>query len=199
MEIAEFARQNALSISDVWKDVRRGKLIARSLNGQFEVYSQVSGQPRAIYAEENTERLAVDPASRQGATAGANPTVKITPELISRFEPAFSRPGDREDRPAENSLTSSQPTEIALLLDHLSLAKDENREILRMATESINQMTLMTREALSSKDEILQQKTQELHRLGAENTKKDHEIQRLRQDVEDLQMLSRTLGDGSAL
>jgi hypothetical protein len=173
VEITEFARKGGISISEVWKKVRRGELVARTVNGQFEVYGGEGDVKRA------------------GAEAGPTPEV-----LIAELAAAVPDPTPDEQPKSELPAVAENPpasTEIALLLDHLSLAKDENREILKMATDTINQMTAITKESLGAKDELVRQSRQEAARLSADCAKKDKEIQTLKQDLEDLQMLVKSL------
>lgn len=89
---------------------------------------------------------------------------------------------------------SSSP-ELALLLDHLSLAKEENREILRMTQESIRKVTQLSEALVEMKDTVIEAKQSEIDVLKAQLQARDQEVKRLQQQNEDLEMLARTMAD----
>ncbi len=91
---------------------------------------------------------------------------------------------------------------VALLIDHLSLAKEENREILRLTQSSLEHITKTTEAIIHAKDALISKheadflnlKTQVEEREKA-LVQSEKEIQQLKQQIEDLQMLSKVLSE----
>jgi hypothetical protein len=115
---------------------------------------------------------------------------------------------DASERTGANYLSLSgergQTPELALLLDHLSLAKEENREILKLTEQSMQRVCAMSEALVQMKDAVIQSKDAELAALKSERDMetaqlreqlqaREHEIRRLRQHSEDLEMLARTM------
>jgi chromosome segregation ATPase len=81
-------------------------------------------------------------------------------------------------------------TEMALFIDHLSLAKEENKDILRLTQDSINRITQLSESVISLKDELLKARDTEIQALKKRLQSKNLTIRRLRQELEDLSMLA---------
>lgn len=84
-------------------------------------------------------------------------------------------------------------TEIALLLDHLSLAKEENREILKMTQESIRKVTELTDTIVEMKDSLLEARETQILFLKDQLDGREKEIRKLKQQKEDLEILAQTI------
>ena len=87
----------------------------------------------------------------------------------------------------------SSSTELALLIDHLSLSKDENREILRLAQESIRKITELSDTLVAMKDAVIEAKTTQIESLKELLALRDKEIKTLQKSNEDLEILARTV------
>ena len=166
LTVPAYAQQQLLSETEVWRRLRRGQLVGRSTGGQLLIYPTAS----ALAAASELPPLPLD--AEAGARAGA----------ANEGAAFLSLSGDRGQAP-----------ELALLLDHLSLAKEENREILRMTQDSIRQISRMSEHIVQMKDEVIAGKNSELAALQAKLATQGAEIRRLQQHSEDLEMLARTL------
>jgi hypothetical protein len=89
--------------------------------------------------------------------------------------------------------TSQPSTELALLIDHLSLSKDENREILRLAQESIRKITELSDTLVAMKDAVIEAKSTQIDSLKELLALRDKEIKTLQKSNEDLEILARTM------
>lgn len=94
---------------------------------------------------------------------------------------------------SERSNDRISNTEIALLLDHLSLAKEENREILKMTQESIRKVTELTDTIVEMKDTVIEAKESQILFLKDQLDTKEKEIRKLLQQKEDLEILAQTI------
>ena len=166
LTVPAYAQQHLLSETEVWRRLRRGQLVGRSTGGQLLIYQAASSLTAA--SELPPLPLEVEAGARAGA---ANEGAAF-----------LSLSGDRGQAP-----------ELALLLDHLSLAKEENREILRMTQDSIRQISRMSEQIAHMKDEVIAGKNAELAALQEKLAIQGAEIRRLQQHSEDLEMLARTL------
>jgi hypothetical protein len=88
---------------------------------------------------------------------------------------------------------AAQTPEVALLIDHLSLAKEENREILNFAQQSLAQVREITSQIVSSKDELLRLREEKIQLLEEKLARNLHELKKLSQEKEDLEMLTMEL------
>lgn len=100
--------------------------------------------------------------------------------------------------PSHGSLQESSGPEMALLLDHLSLSKEENKEILRLSQDSITRITQMSDTIVALKDDLLRAKEEQLDGLREKMKTKDVEIAQLKQELEDLRMLAVAMGQAES-
>ena len=179
MPIEDFAEKFLLSETEIWRRIRHGELLGRTHKGRLLIY----------------------PASCIEAT------LADLPPLPDRA-PTPTRVGATHERSGAEFLglsgeRSSTP-ELALLLDHLSLAKEENREILRLTDQSMKRVCEMSDALIQMKDAVIvskdtellavrHQRDTEIASLQAQLAAREVEIRRLRQQSEDLEMLARTL------
>lgn len=132
------------------------------------------------------------------AAASIGATQYDQPEFFEdSIAPASAPPQGETSAPAQKFLTfsgdrSAHP-EVALLLDHLSLAKEENREILRLTQDAMQRVSNMTDQLVKLKDELLSTKDQQLTQMHEIVKAREAEILRLKRQNEDLETLARTL------
>lgn len=246
-----------MTITDVWHQVRNGKLIARTDGLEFHVYelspeafhiesassespkvgASAAGHPTAVPAineDKSSPPRSGAVASSEGSRMPQLPDFKLpdlfasSPEEVAEApspapeaaaetfqqesldldelseeqkievsEDDFSTPLQLEDHVSEQRPESATSTEVALLLDHLSLAKEENREILRLTQDSIAKISQMAETMMAMKDEILKQKSEEVERLNRVLRDREQTISHLKQEVEDFTILTRSLGESS--
>jgi len=204
-DIATYADARALSTDEVWQRIRRGELIGRTQEGLLYVYEREGSM---IAAQRQFGASAIDEAPLADEIEIVDAAVE--PEEIPHSLPPLpvSAGIDTDKTYLAFSGEKSASPEVALLLDHLSLAKEEHREILRMTQESIQRITQMTDSLMAVKDELLAEKDQrlrerdeelskreqEISRLKSKLEKKNHSVKKLRQDIEDFEMLTKSLG-----
>jgi hypothetical protein len=102
-------------------------------------------------------------------------------------------PEQNESLPFSGAVADKDPAELTLFLDHLSLAKEENKEILKLTQSSIQQITELSQSLLASKDDIIKTKSHQIGVLQEKIKRREKLIIQLRQEIEDLRMLNKTL------
>ena len=129
-------------------------------------------------------------------------TLPPVPPAEPALEPSLESTAKDEERkgalsnwptPAGGEGTSQPSTELALLIDHLSLSKDENREILRLAQESIRKITELSDTLVAMKDAVIEAKSTQIDSLKELLALRDKEIKTLQKSNEDLEILARTV------
>ncbi len=192
IELSRYAEQQGIGTGEVWQLVRLGQLAARTERGKVFVYE------RAI--DDNALTAPVDVAmdSQYNKSLKAETETSALPPL----------PSTRDLQHTSNLVPQAPAPEIALLLDHLSLAKEEHREIIRLTQDSISRITNMTEQLLAAKDTLLKEREEQLAdandevkardeklaTLAQEAAERDAMVTRLRQELEDMEMLNKTLG-----
>lgn len=195
LSIEEYATKHELSEAEVWRMLRRGEVVGRTQEGHLLVFESAAQAPAP-------EALSV-PAPEPKLPPG--PTPDATIDDLTFLPPLPSEDGKvtlaRSGASAGEYLTLSgeraSSPELALLLDHLSLAKEENREILRMAQDSIKKVTEMSDAMLEMKDRVIDARETELLALKEQLAQRDTEMKKLRQQNEDLEMLAHTMATAS--
>ena len=99
---------------------------------------------------------------------------------------------------ARTSAAAETSSEVALLLDHLSLAKEENREILKMTQEAIRRVTELTDSVVAMKNAVIEAKDTQIDALREQLSAREERIRQLLQKTEDLEMLARALSEKSS-
>lgn len=191
VSIEKFSEIKSMPPFMIWEEIKKGKLIARQINNKVHILMAKSH---------------VDSAKDIGNDLYSNSKLKFT-EIQKPSEASHSEAGRTGASAKAGSLPalptalskemglsglSSQP-EIALLLDHLSLAKEENKEILAMAQSSLAQVREITQQIISAKDDLLTAKEEKIKALEEKLLLKDQELNSTKQNLEDLEMLSQTL------
>jgi len=85
--------------------------------------------------------------------------------------------------------------ELALLLDHLSLAKEENKEILKMTQQTIKKVTEMSESIVDMKNDIIEAKDTQIDSMKRLLDDQQSELRKLKQENEDLEMLANSVSD----
>ena len=182
LELSAAAQILGVSVDDIWRQVRNGKLIARTERGQVLVYtdcesfSTIEGLPPLPSSRVTVEAAAASAPLEQPNTE--------QPKAV-RMEELY--PSALVQSP------SSERQEIALLIDHLSLAKEENREILRLTNESMSRLSELTDKMLDMKDSIIASKEEQMQILKQRLTEQASELRQALQEKEDLETLTQAL------
>lgn len=195
-----YASQQNISHREIWKQVKSGKLIARTQNGKIYIYSDSIPNihvttPESWDAQSKNSTKDQEDQASTGCEFGLPPLPSTTSEQSDK-ETFLGLSGKFADSP-----------EVALLLDHLSLAKEENREVLRLAQESIRTMTDTTEKVIHAKDQLITEKDRMISQKDELIAEKDRQLELIRQkladetskllkakqDAEDMETLARTL------
>lgn len=173
LELSHAAQVLGISVDEIWRRVRNGLLIARTVRGKVLVYTDM----REMLMEEGL------PPPPTIASPEAKPPVDAT---VTAYH---HQPVAMQASPSASS--SSQ--ELALLIDHLSLAKDENREILRLTQDSMARLTQMTDAILEMKDAVIATKEEQMSILKTRLSEQAAELTRILKEKEDLETLAQAL------
>jgi hypothetical protein len=177
MELSKAARHLGVSIDEIWRRVRNGKLVARTNRGQVMVYTDAStvvtmeGLPPL--PNSNTPEW-----TKSSSNSDDSKSVDMEYNQISVL-------GER--------VSSSDRQEVALLIDHLSLAKEENREILRLTHESMSRLSEMTDKMLDMKDSIISSKDEQMQILKQRLAEQTEQLRQVLREKEDLETLTEAL------
>lgn len=180
LELTAAAQVLGISIDEVWKRIRNGLLIARTNKGQVLVYTDMA-EALALEGLPPPPAAASLSGGTQSATRGQITRIQKDSEVNDVHPISVQVP----------SIAGTQ--ELALLIDHLSLAKDENREILRLTQDSMARLTQMTDTILEMKDAIIASKDQQLDLLKQQMTEQSKDLVRVLKEKEDLETLTQAL------
>lgn len=179
LDLETAAQTLGIGVDDLWRRIRNGQLMARSMRGKVYVYAHATQSPEAnIY-------------SPQPAPATELPTVPMeepSPSQIVVTQMEASLP--TADLGSNLEVANR---EISLLIDHLSLAKDENRDIIRFTRESMNRLTEMTDTMLQMKDEVISAREQQVEMLNERMRLQAEELRAVLKEKENLETLTRVL------
>jgi hypothetical protein len=196
LTIEEYAHRQRLATDEVWNRLRRGQLVGRTSRGKVLVYESIGAAAIATPAVSASARQ----APGYGSLANATSEGDLPPLEFGATANAPAHSGGSADPSQSLSMIAletaglPQSTELALLLDHLSLAKEENREILRLTQDTLTKLSSMTDAVVQMKDEVIKSKDTQLAALRDALEEKDRSMARLLQEKEDLEILNRTLG-----
>ena len=208
VEIETYAAAMGLSKSDVWGLLRRGELVGRTELGKLLVFAR----PVSLGAISDTQSLHAFEklgASQKDMTEEFElPPLPVMPLSMAResqieHEHEYENEHDRGGVPErgrgylEVQDNKAIHPEIALLLDHLSLAKEENREIIKLTQDALTRVSTMTDTMIKMKDQLIGAKDEQLMSMKDILAHRDIEIRKLKQEREDLEMLARTLAEQS--
>jgi len=199
LPLEAYAQANALSEAEVWRRLRRGQLVARHDGERLLVYEELPAEPTDFSLKDLHASLAKEESAAEiDPFKGAGGAVKaeLEPGDLPPLPGAESRPGASSKDPASGAYLAlsgrrTESPELALLLDHLSLAKEENREILRLTQDSIRKVTELTDSIVEMKDTVIEAKDAQILALEQRLRAAEGEIKNLRQHNEDLDTLAR--------
>jgi hypothetical protein len=139
-----------------------------------------------------TDELVHATLSAQFSASSLPPLPSDEPEILKDSERTFhGASSSPQVLPVATERVTN--TELALLLDHLSLAKEENREILKMTQESIRKVTELTDTIVEMKDTVIDAKETQIMFLKDQLETREKEIRKLMQQKEDLEILAQTI------
>lgn len=186
LSLEQYSLKHKIPPFMLWEEIKKGKIIAREIGGEVFILPQKQSSD-----------------TRPGASS-EGPAVSFS-SITKKVEP--NRTGASSKRENTDSLpnlpttgkflglngSNSDSPEVALLLDHLSLAKEENKEILSMAQKSLEQVKEITKEIVSAKDEVILAKEEKIKLLEEKLLAKERSLNETQQKLEDLEMLTKSL------
>jgi hypothetical protein len=181
LTLEAYCAAHSLTTAEVWRRLRSGELTGRTEKGRLLIYARpaaVADGPLDFRPSPEAGGLPPLPGSDQTPAGDTAATAK--PHAAAGGFLALS--GDRSSTP-----------ELALLLDHLSLAKEENREILRLTQDSIRKVTELSESIVEMKDAMIEAKEEQIQLLRSQLDNQTRQLSQLKQQNEDLEMLARTL------
>lgn len=208
IDIKVYAKQHQLSVNDVWRKIHTGKLLARSEKGKLLIYketlqngpkfqlhekvqidtglrkSEKKLKPNLSRDHKISTQLKNNAKNLETEELPAIPSTQITSSMVK---------SSTDLEPVTNSL--ARTPEMALLLDHLSLAKEENKELLQLTRESIANVTKMSERIVSLKDEVIESKNIQIQAYKSKLAEQEKLIKLLSQKNEDLEMLTKSMND----
>lgn len=174
INIETYSKRHGISKSEVWKRLRSGELVGRTENGELRIYSDLRAAPSFEHVEEVIDEPKVfsglPPLPSSQKLSGTS-EVPITATLITQDH------------------SEEMQNDMALFFDHLSIAKEENREIIRLTQNSLQKVTDLSEQLLDMKDAVIAAKEAQIKALKEQLEQADQQNARLRQENEDLQML----------
>lgn len=166
VDIITYAKVTGTTPQAVWDDLRAGKLLGRVFEGQVLVCN-----PQTSHVDIGKNQVfnfsALPPLPKSGSQNMLVPQAKN-----------------------EAAATS---TEVALLIDHLSIAKEENREIIRLTQDAMQRMESLHQKVLDTKDQIIEDRNQEIALMRTELAMLKEKVQLLQKEKEDFETLTRVL------
>jgi hypothetical protein len=187
MELSDAAVSLGISSDEIWRRIRNGVLLGRTVQGKVLVYTDLNA--RDIHDDQS--QITVLRAGAVAVDSGLPPipTSKISThdhtDFTTHNDSTFLRPLDEEP-------TRAHP-EIMLLIDHLSLAKEENREILRLTQDAMSRLTHMTDVMLDMKDALIASKEEQMSILKLRLSEQSADLIRALKENEDLETLASAL------
>lgn len=183
VEIREYARRHDLELGSVWSQIRQGSLAARTENGFVYVYGHQLPKSSALTLLDQE-----DPAPLAGASPDLEPDTKTQTQAIMH-ELATLVPQEV----GEDLVVLSQNQVFMKLVEQLSQARQEARTLALSSQESIARIASISEAAVRAKDDLLQEKEKEIQRARTELEQANADAMRLKQSVEDLEMLVKAL------
>ena len=197
ISLSDYAAHSGISEAEVWRRIKRGEIVARPLNGKLLIWNET---PQEAHSQkEHTSGLALpnDPPTNPSPKS-AKPLTDALPPIPedSEIETSTLRTPTssmQESAPLPKSGAGIPTTELALIIDHLSLAKDENRDILSLTQDSIRKITELSDVLIATKDALLEAKEFQIEALKERLTRREKEINNLKKANEDLEILASTI------
>lgn len=149
--LSEYCEAFEVSPASVWQRIRRGELISRTLDGRLKIFER-GVDPTPL--ERSFGATAFGPSDDSDHTLQGLPDLPIMEENDTSDANAKLPTVQNSNVTVLESFAPNN-TEIALLLDHLSIAKEENKEILRMTQDSIAKITAISEQLAETKDQMI--------------------------------------------
>ncbi len=178
MEINEAAHALGVGVDDIWRRIRNGQVIARTNLGRVFVYSDAEKY-----------RTAVDFIQLESLP----PLPKFdSEELLIESDLTVTEIYPTERSIAEVSIESAR-FDLSAIVQHLNLAKEENREIIKFTNDSMSRLTQMTDELLKMKDEVIHAREEQVADLSQQVEQSSAELRRLVKENENLATIAKFL------
>lgn len=171
-----------IGIDELWSKVKSGQLLARTLAGEVRIYSSIEKSNDDIAKLAN---LPAPPLKEIQSTEIQSSEVQFDPTVI-----VATMTHSNEDH---HGSQNSSKGELAAIVHHLNLAKEENREILKLTSESMSRLTQMTDAVINMKDELIIAREAQLQELQSELKAQDEQIRNLLREKENLETLAQNL------
>jgi hypothetical protein len=183
MDIEMAADALQVDVEEIWRRIRRGDLLARSQLGKVFVYTdhaqfEVDQDRFSALPDLPFQKLQGARHERLAGNLGDHPGVDI-----QLWDPGVST----------SLVSTDQSYQFDELIRLLNMAKEENREIIRLTSDSMSQLSQMTDEMLHLKDQVIEARELQVRNLEADVRGTREEIQKLRQEVEDLSTVAKFL------
>lgn len=182
VELNEYAKKRDLTREQVWHQIRRGDLVARSENGFLYVYGKNAEQPLSL----KEPRLGTSTKNEDASSLN-----------LSQKTGGSHLPPVPADVDLPDVVTRSKSPEVALLLENLIQAKEEQKEILQFSQRSIEQITTLSQETIASKNAVIDEKNRSLTSKNSEISSlkekladQEQKLRKLQQEKEDLEILT---------
>ena len=186
MELSEAAHALGVSSDEVWRRIRNGVLLGRTVQGKMLVFTDLN----SIANSKNDD--AAEFMRVGAATRSTLPSLPAAAESFTDVSIYGSPPQSTFLHPIEDA-SSRGHQEILLLIDHLSLAKEENREILRLTQDAMSRLTQMTDAMLEMKDALISSKDEQMSILKLRLSEQSADLTRALKENENLETLTNTL------
>ncbi len=181
LELTDAAQTLCVSIDELWRRIKNGALIARTVRGKVYVYTDLHPTHENMPLPPPPGASAsLSPAGEWNNLTGVEPLHAASYGALTRTDPADLTAG-------------SGSSELALLIDHLSLAKEENREILRLTQDSMARLSQMTDSILEMKDSIIAAKEEQLAIMKDRLAEQAKELSQALKEKENLETLARAI------
>lgn len=177
LDIESAAFQLGVSTDDVWRRIRNGQLIARSNFGKVYVYTDLTSAERMV----GDESSQLPPAPTD--------TRSQSQLLISHVD--FVDHLENDDGQSLLAVNRN----LSVLMDHLQQAKEENREIIRFTSDSMQRLTELTDSMLKMKDDVIHSREEQVAILREQIQAQTKELQKLAREKENLETVAKFIGD----
>ena len=166
LPILEYAEQMQISQAQIWDRVRQGKISARVVEGEVMIQSEKNRKKSNNNKKEK---------NRPGASSQWNP-----PEIAMDSLPPIQE---------TTQLEPDQGSELALLIDHLSIAREECKESLSLARKTVESVKSMSEQLLAAKDQTIESLRHDLKDFEEDKHKLEKQLAEKLREIEDLKML----------
>jgi hypothetical protein len=176
-----------IGIDELWSKVKSGQLLARTLAGEVRIYSSIEKSNDDIAKIANLPK----PPLKKIQSKKIQSKEILSPEI--QFDPTVIVATMTHSNEDHHASSNSSKGELAAIVHHLNLAKEENREILKLTSESMSRLTQMTDAVINMKDELIVAREAQLQELQSELKAQDEQIRNLLREKENLETLAQNL------